>query len=67
MLTPTTPVESYSAVTYPALILAVKASKFVTSIVVIDAAVPTISVTANPVIFVFLASNVSMSTVETVA
>ena len=53
MLTPTTPVESYSAVTYPELILAVKASKFVTSIVVIDAEVPTISVTATPVMFIF--------------
>ena len=38
-----------------------------TSIVVIVAAVPTISVTANPVILTSLASNVSMSTVETVA
>ena len=67
MLTPTTPVESYSAVTYPALILAVKASKFVTSIVVIDAEVPTISVTATPVMFIFLASNVSTSRVVIVA
>ena len=48
---------------YPALILAVKASKSVTSIVVIEAAVPTMSVTANPVIFVSLASNVSTSRV----
>ena len=56
-----------SDVIIPAVILALTMSPSVAEIVVIVAAVPTISVTANPVILTSLASNVSISTVETVA
>ena len=53
--------------TTPAVILALTMSPSVASIVVIVAAVPTISVTANPVILTSLASNVSTSRVPIVA
>ena len=54
-------------VTRPVVTLRSLRSAFSASNVVIVAAVPTISVTANPVILTSLASNVSMSTVEIVA
>ena len=53
--------------TTPAVILALTMSTSVASIVVIVAALPTISVTANPVILTSLASNVSTSRVPIVA
>ena len=53
--------------TTPAVILALRMSPLLTSKVVIVAAVPTISVTATPVMFMLAASRVSTSRVVIVA
>ena len=77
MFRPTTPVESYREVMKPACTnaevaiptetVAFRMSATSKSTVVMVAAVPTMSVTANPVIFVCFASRVSISTVVIVA